>query len=174
MKRRHWCSLRTLRLWLRCYRHARRHASCSVVTRKRTCAPPVGAAPLNVTVPWRIPTATLVGFSESEERVGGGGGAGHRERGSSGSATVNAEMVTVSTRPPWSCSLECRGGGSCWNGYARRCAGCPVVARKRYLRTTCGAARLTLLCGGGISTATLVGFSESEERVGGEEVQASP
>jgi len=42
-----------------------------------TCAPPVGAAPLNVTVPVEeFPPATLVGFSESDERVGGGGGAG--------------------------------------------------------------------------------------------------
>ncbi len=42
-----------------------------------TCAPPVGAAPLNVTVPVEeFPPTTLVGFSESEERVGGGGGAG--------------------------------------------------------------------------------------------------
>jgi len=41
-----------------------------------TCAPPVGAAPLNVTVPVEeFPPTTLVGFSESEERVGGGGGA---------------------------------------------------------------------------------------------------
>ena len=34
-----------------------------------TCAPPVGAGPLNVTVPMEeFPPATLVGFSESEER----------------------------------------------------------------------------------------------------------
>ena len=42
-----------------------------------TGAPPVGAGPLNATVPVEeFPPATLVGFSESEERVGGGGGAG--------------------------------------------------------------------------------------------------
>ena len=41
-----------------------------------TCAPPVEAGPLNVTVPVEeFPPTTLVGFSESEERVGGGGGA---------------------------------------------------------------------------------------------------
>jgi hypothetical protein len=33
------------------------------------CAPPAGAAPLNVTVPVEeLPPVTLVGFSESEER----------------------------------------------------------------------------------------------------------
>ena len=42
-----------------------------------TCAPPVGAAPLNVTVPVEeLPPVTLVGFNPSEARVGGGGGAG--------------------------------------------------------------------------------------------------
>jgi len=42
-----------------------------------TCAPPDGAAPLNVTVPVEeFPPVTLVGFSVNEERVGGGGGAG--------------------------------------------------------------------------------------------------
>jgi hypothetical protein len=41
-----------------------------------TCAPPVGAGPLSVTVPvedCRTPI-TLVGLSVSEERVGSGGG----------------------------------------------------------------------------------------------------
>ena len=34
-----------------------------------TCAPPVGAAPLNATVPVEeFPPATLAGFSETEER----------------------------------------------------------------------------------------------------------
>ena len=41
-----------------------------------TCAPPAGAAPLNVTVPVEDckPPITLVGFSVSEETVGRGGG----------------------------------------------------------------------------------------------------
>src|SRR6266581_1755735 len=43
-----------------------------------TTAPPEGAAPLNVTVPVEdcAPPTTLVGFTESEESVGAGGGAG--------------------------------------------------------------------------------------------------
>jgi hypothetical protein len=43
-----------------------------------TTAPPVGAAPLNVTVPVEncVPPVTLVGFSVNEDSVTGGGGAG--------------------------------------------------------------------------------------------------
>jgi hypothetical protein len=42
-----------------------------------TCAPPAGAAPLSVRVPVEeFPPVTLVGFSPSEARVGGGGAAG--------------------------------------------------------------------------------------------------
>src|SRR5437016_12886791 len=40
-----------------------------------TCAPPVSAGPLSVTVPVEAdPPVTLVGFSASEESVGGPGG----------------------------------------------------------------------------------------------------
>ena len=42
-----------------------------------TCAPPVGAGPLSVTVPVdEFPPMTLVGLSVNEESVGAGGGAG--------------------------------------------------------------------------------------------------
>ena len=43
-----------------------------------TTAPPVGAAPLNVTVPVDdcVPPVTLVGFSVNEDNVTGGGAAG--------------------------------------------------------------------------------------------------
>ena len=42
-----------------------------------TCAPPVGAGPLSVTVPVdEFPPVTLVGLSVNEESVGAGGGAG--------------------------------------------------------------------------------------------------
>jgi hypothetical protein len=42
------------------------------------CAPPAGAGALRITVPVEDPKppTTLVGFSVSDERVGGGGGAG--------------------------------------------------------------------------------------------------
>ena len=52
-----------------------------------TCAPPAGAAPLNVRVPVEeFPPITLVGFSVSEESEGAGGEAG---------VTVNeADLVT--------------------------------------------------------------------------------
>ena len=45
---------------------------------RATCAPPVGAGPLSVTVPVEdcIPPRALVGFSVNEESVGAGGAAG--------------------------------------------------------------------------------------------------
>ena len=62
-----------------------------------TVAPPAGAAPLKVTVPVEeFPPVTLVGFSESEERVGGGGGAAVTVSEADLLAPLNvAEMETV-------------------------------------------------------------------------------
>jgi hypothetical protein len=52
-------------------------AAAVLLLESMTCAPPAGADPLSVTVPVEeFPPVTLVGFSESEESVGGGGGAG--------------------------------------------------------------------------------------------------
>ena len=53
-------------------------AAPGLLLESATCAPPVGVGPLSVTVPVEdcIPPTTLVGFSESEERVGAGGAAG--------------------------------------------------------------------------------------------------
>ena len=53
-------------------------AAAVLLLESATCAPPAGAAPLNVTVPVENcgPPITLVGFSVSDERVAGGGGAG--------------------------------------------------------------------------------------------------
>jgi len=44
-----------------------------VLLERETAAPPVSAGPLSVTVPVEVcaPPVTLVGFSASEERVGG-------------------------------------------------------------------------------------------------------
>jgi len=51
--------------------------AAALLLESATVAPPAGAAPLNVTVPVEeFPPVTLVGFSESDERVGGGGDAG--------------------------------------------------------------------------------------------------
>ncbi len=52
--------------------------AASLLLERNTCAPPAGAGPLSVTVPVEdcAPPTTLVGLSVSEERVGGGGGAG--------------------------------------------------------------------------------------------------
>src|SRR6266513_1522692 len=53
-------------------------AAAVLLLESATCAPPAGAAPLNVTVPVEVcvPPITLVGLSVSEESVAGGGGAG--------------------------------------------------------------------------------------------------
>ena len=52
--------------------------AAALLLESATCAPPVGAGPLNVTVPVEdcTPPIKLVGFSVSEESVGAGGGAG--------------------------------------------------------------------------------------------------
>ena len=45
-------------------------ATVVLLLERLTTAPPAGAAPLSVTVPWEeFPPATLVGFSVSEERM---------------------------------------------------------------------------------------------------------
>src|SRR6202795_501077 len=53
-------------------------AAAVCVLESATCAPPAGAAPVNVTVPVEdcVPPITLVGLSVSDESVTAGGGAG--------------------------------------------------------------------------------------------------
>src|SRR5712672_1865343 len=53
-------------------------AAAVLLLESATCAPPAGAAPLNVTVPVEdcVPPITLVGLSVSDESVTAGGGAG--------------------------------------------------------------------------------------------------
>jgi len=49
-------------------------AAVALLLESVTCAPPMGAGPLSVTVPVEeFPPVTLVGFSESEERERDGG-----------------------------------------------------------------------------------------------------
>jgi hypothetical protein len=52
-------------------------AAVVLLLESTTCAPPVGAGPLRVTVPVEeFPPVTLVGLKVKEARVGGVGGAG--------------------------------------------------------------------------------------------------
>jgi len=52
-------------------------AAAVLLLESGTCAPPVAAGPLSVTVPVEeLPPTTLVGFSTSEESVGDGGATG--------------------------------------------------------------------------------------------------
>ena len=53
-------------------------AAAVLLLESATCAPPAGAAPVNVTVPVEdcAPPITLVGLSVSDESVTAGGGAG--------------------------------------------------------------------------------------------------
>src|SRR5260370_10230766 len=64
-------------------------AAAVLLLETMTTAPPDGAAPLKLTVPVEeFPPVTLVGFSDSDERVAGGGGAGAEEEDSSKSKTA--------------------------------------------------------------------------------------
>src|SRR5689334_25171576 len=75
-------------------------ATVVLLLESATCAPPAGAAPLNVTVPVEeFPPVTLVGFSESEEREGVGGGEDGTEWGTAG------------VGPLWEAGLEVGGEG---------------------------------------------------------------
>ena len=52
-------------------------ATAVLLLESATCAPPLGAGPLNVTVPLdEFPPVTLVGLNVSEASVGAGGAAG--------------------------------------------------------------------------------------------------
>jgi len=69
-----------------------------LVLESATIAPPAGAGPLSVTVPVEDckPPITLEGLSDSEARVGGGGGAGVTVSGADLVAPLkDAEMVTA-------------------------------------------------------------------------------